>query len=397
MARSRIGRYLRHWLMPLVLAAGPPAAAQDGGTWRSTPAAAMSDRDADALRPVVDRLVGQAVTAEAIPGVIVGVSWQGRRSYFGYAATGGQPFGSDTIVEVGSITKVFTTALFAQALREGRMQAEAPLRSLMPERRLSACTGRITPLQLADFQSGMPELPPDVPRDLAQRGIDTYTARDFLDWVARWPGGGDGDDCALPAPYRYSNASIGLLGILVAERLGAPWADLVHSRITAPLGMGSTAIRVPEEQRDRLAQGHGPGGRPVMPWPVFAWYAAGALRSTAADMLAFGEAALGHPTVNGAPVPPALTQAFRDAMAPIYRPEGQSFAQAMAWQVETGDPEAGQHPVFMKAGGTDGFNSVIAVNPSKDLAIFIGASRAQSGIPRLGVMLARQIRGEALR
>ncbi|MEH3148570.1 MAG: serine hydrolase [Methylobacterium frigidaeris] len=395
--RSPITRHLRRWAMLLALAA-PPAAAQDGGPWSGgPPATALSGSEAGALRPLVDRIVGRAVAEEAIPGAIVGVSWRGQRSYLGYAGTGGTPFAPDTIVEVGSITKVFTTALFAQAVREGRMRADVPIQSLMPDRRLSACTGRITPLQLADFRSGMPELPGDIPRPLAERSIDTYTMRDFLDWVSRWSADRDGAECVLPAPYRYSNASVGLLGTLVAERLGAPWEELVRTRITGPLRMRSTAVRVPEDRRDRVAQGHGPGGRPVMPWPVFAWYPAGALRSTAEDMLAFGEAALGHPAVDGAAVPPGLTGALQDAMAPVYQPEGQPFAQAMAWQVESGDPAAGQHPVYLKAGGTDGFNSVIVVNPSKDLAIFIAASRAGTGIPRLGVLLARQLRPEALR
>jgi hypothetical protein len=109
-------------------------------------------------------------------------------------------------------------------------------------------------------------------------------------------------------------------------------------------------------------------------------------------MLAFGEAALGHETVNDAPVPARLSEALKEAMQPIYQPSGQVFGQGMAWIENAGDPEAGQRPVFLKVGGTDGFNSVIVINPGKDLAVFIAASKPQSGIPRLGVELSRQIR-----
>src|SRR5262249_56951585 len=114
------------------------------------------------------------------------------------------------------------------------------------------------------------------------------------------------------------------------------------------------------------AEGFGRNGQRVIPWPVFAWYAAGALRSTATDMLAFGEAALGHETVNGENVPPLLTKGLQEAMTPIYRPEGQAWRQGMAWVENIGDAEAGQRPVYLKVGGTDGFNSVIVVNPGKD-------------------------------
>ncbi|MGU3538446.1 serine hydrolase domain-containing protein [Methylobacterium sp. A54F] len=390
---ARHGRNDRRWHRLLLWAGlslvGATAAAAQGGPAGGT----ASGADAEALRPLVDRLVGGAVAREAMPGAVVGVSWRGRRSYFGYSGTGDRPYEPGTIVEIGSITKVFTTALFAEAVIEGRMQRDAPIQSYLPDRRLRPCTARITPQQLADFTSGMPALPGDAPRALAERGIGTYTGADFLRWVERWsPEDGEGGVCGLPAPYRYSNASVGLLGDLVAARLGGRWEELVRARITGPLGMASTAVAVPAEQRARLAPGYGADGQPVMPWPVFAWYAAGALRSTAVDMLAFGEAALGHETVEGAAVPPLLIRALREAMAPIYQPEGQTFGQGLAWIEEPGDAEAGQRPVFLKVGGTDGFNSVLVVNPGKDLVVFIAASRPRSGVPRLGVALSRQIR-----
>lgn len=354
---------------------------------------AASGEDAETLRPLVDRIAGNFVARENAPGLIVGVSLRGRRSFFGYSGGGDAPYGLNTIVEIGSITKVFTTALFVEAVLEGRMQRDAPIQSYLPNRTLHPCAGQVTPLQLADFTSGMPTLPGNAPRQLAQRGIENYTSEDFLAWVERWtPEGGEAGACELPAPYRYSNASVGLLGYLVAERLGGRWLELVHDRITGPLRMSSTSVTVTAAQRERLAQGYGSDGQAVIPWPVFAWYAAGALRSSARDMLAFGEAALGHETVEGSSVPPVLTRALAEAMAPIYQPEGQAFGQGMAWVEDVGDPEAGQRPVFYKAGGTDGFNSVIVINPGKDLAVFVAASRPKSGVPRLGIQLSRQIR-----
>ncbi len=109
-------------------------------------------------------------------------------------------------------------------------------------------------------------------------------------------------------------------------------------------------------------------------------------------MLAFGEAALGHPTINGNTTPPALIAGLKSAMTPIYEPEGMVIGQGMAWVQNPGDDEEGTRPVYLKDGGTDGFNSVIVVNPGKDLAVFISANRPDSGIPRLGVALARHIR-----
>ena len=96
--------------------------------------------------------------------------------------------------------------------------------------------------------------------------------------------------------------------------------------------------------------------------------------------------------MTGAPVPPALTRALREAMTPLYQPEGQTFRQGMAWIEEIGDPDAGQRPVFLKVGGTDGFNSVVVVNPGKDLVVFVAGGQPKIGAERLGVALSRQIR-----
>ena len=390
---SRSGRTRRAVLLAassafLVMAAAlQPAAAQDPPIQPAT----ASGPDAQRLQPLVDRMAGRVMQRFGTNGMIVGVSWQGRRSYFGFAAPGGTAFDADTIVEIGSVTKVFTTALLAEAIAEGRIQADDNLQSLMPRRSFAPCTGQMTALQLADFSSGMPDEPGNLPRRLAERGIDHYTSEDFLNWVSRWSED-TGEGCNLPAPYRYSNASVGLLGYILADRLGEGWEELVRRRITDPLGMTSTHMRVPPEQQGRLAQGYGTEGNAVIPWPVFAWYAAGALRSSASDMLAFGEAALGHEAINGGTTPPALIAGLRTAMTPVYEPEGRLFGQGMAWIEHPGDEEEGTRPVYLKDGGTDGFNSVIVINPAKDLAVFISANRADSGIPRLGVALSRHIR-----
>jgi CubicO group peptidase (beta-lactamase class C family) len=219
--------------------------------------------------------------------------------------------------------------------------------------------------------------------------VTDYTESDFLHWVARWSPV-DGGACSLPAPYLYSNASVGLLGVIVANAMATPWRQLVADRITGPLGMRDTAIDPAD--RTRLAQGHGPGGNNVIPWPVFAWYAAGALRSTAEDMLNFGEAGLGHATINGLPVPPALRDGLRLAMTPVYRPEGRPFRQALSWAVEPDNDSGAPGTMTYKDGGTDGFNSVIVVDAAKNAVVFIAANKAKSGIPLLGRALMKQLR-----
>ena len=91
-------------------------------------------------------------------------------------------------------------------------------------------------------------------------------------------------------------------------------------------------------------------------------------------MISFGEANLGHEEVNGKPVSPELIAAMQLAQKPIYTmPNGNK--QAMAWVNNLGQGNSNLHPVIVKNGGTSGFGTVIAINPTKDAAIFIGMNQ----------------------
>jgi len=299
-------------------------------------------------------------------GAIVAVSLHGHRYFFPYgkATNAGAPFTRETLVEIGSCTKTFTTTLFALAINRNQIVPDASAQKYMPNG-YTLRAQQLTPLQLADFTSGMPDDPTNLPRGFERRSIESYTVKDFLTWASNYE-----PRTQLPASYKYSNAGIGLLSYLVATATGKTWEDQVNSEILRPLGMADTTLRPTPEQQKRLAQGHNRGGQNAPRWPVFAWYAAGGLRSTAHDMISFGEANLGHKEVNGKPVSAELIAAMQLAQKPIY-PIPNGNEQAMAWVNNIG----GGDPVILKNGGTAGFGNGIAIYPTKDAAIFIAMNQ----------------------
>lgn len=299
-------------------------------------------------------------------GAIVAVSLRGHRYFFPYgtANDAGAPITRETVMEIGSCTKTFTTTLFALAINRNQIIPDASAQKYMPSG-YTLRAQQLTPLELADFTSGMPDDPMNLPRGLEQRSIEHYTVRDFLTWASNYE-----PRTRLPAPYKYSNAGIGLLSYLVATATGKTWEEQLDSEILESLGMTDTTLRPTPEQETRLAQGHNRAGQDAPRWPVYAWYAAGGLRSTAHDMISFGEAYLGHAEVNGRPVSAELIAAMQLAQKPIYTmPNGNK--QAMAWVNDV----RGGAPVILKNGGTAGFGSGIAICPTKDAAIFIGMNQ----------------------
>lgn len=319
-------------------------------------------------------------------GTIVAVSLHGHRYFFPYgkATDAGAPFTRETVVEIGSCTKTFTTTLFALAINRNQITPDASAQQYMPNGYMLRAQ-QLTPLELADFTSGMPDDPTNLPREPQRRSIESYTIKEFLAWASNYE-----PTTQLPAPYKYSNAGIGLLSYLVATASGKTWEDQVNSEILQPLGMNDTTLRPTPEQQKRLAQGHNRAGQDAPRWPVFAWYAAGGLRSTAHDMISFGEANLGHKEVNGKPVSAELIAAMQLAQKPIYAIRNGN-KQAMAWVNDMGGGNPNLHPVIMKNGGTSGFGTVIAINPTKDAAIFIGMNQVGANPAEKAVEILRRL------
>src|SRR5437016_9721295 len=98
----------------------------------------------------------------------------------------------------------------------------------------------------------------------------------------------------IGSQYEYSNLGGGLLGHALALRAGMSYEDLVESRICAPLGMNSTRITLTPEMKGRLAGGHNAALETVENWDLPTLAGAGALRSTANDLLTFVAANLGY-------------------------------------------------------------------------------------------------------
>jgi CubicO group peptidase (beta-lactamase class C family) len=344
-----------------------------------------------AVRQVVDRIIAPYQKQYQLPGIMVGVSIHGRRYFFPYgqATDKGAAFTADTLVEIGSCTKTFTTTIFAAALNSKQISSPYA-RTYMPNAmQLQPNAQNMTLLELADFSSGMPRYPP------GSHDIKDYTTHDFLTWVSSW-----NPTAPPPAPYKYSNAGVGLLSYLVADATGMSWEEQLRSDILKPLGMHDTTLHPSTSQEKRLAMGHDSAGKDVPPYPISAWYAAGGLRSTTRDMLRFGEANLGESQVDGHPVPYSLSAAMQLAQTPIYTlaknigetvPSDGKEEQAMAWVTVPGDPPHGVHPVIWKGGDTTGFDSVIATSLFNDVVVFIVVNQNGRAPTSRGIEMAQAL------
>ena len=321
-------------------------------------------------------LLRERVASRKTPGLVVGILDASGQRFIsaGTGAPGPAELDGNTLFEIGSITKVFTSAILADMVLRGEVALADPLAKYLPAgTRAPSRDGRqITLLDLATHMSGLPRLPNNLsPRDAANPYVD-YTSEKLYAFLS-----GHELRRAVGAQFEYSNLGAGLLGHLLELRTGLSYETLVTARILRPLAMTHTRITLSEDDRRLLAAGHTAGGRVTPPWDLGVLAGAGALRSTARDVLRFLEANI-QAGANSAHVPlPALrmTHDPRHAIGP-------GAHVGMGW-ISRLTPSG---TIFMHDGGTGGHRSFAAFDPARGVAVVV-LSASSTDVADLGLAL----------
>jgi len=226
-------------------------------------------------------------------GIVVGlVDDKGTRiiSYGTLKKDSNQEVDGNTVFEIGSVSKVFTTLLLADMVERGEVSLNDPISKFLPKsvKTPSKDGKQITLLDLATQTSGLPRLPNNLtPKDPANPYAD-YTVEQMYAFLSGYTLTRE-----IGASYEYSNLGVGLLGHILTLAAGMDYETLVLTRICKPLKMDSTRIKLTPELRARLATGHDQSGNPVESWDIPTLAGAGAIRSTANDLLKFVAANMG--------------------------------------------------------------------------------------------------------
>ncbi|KGH46186.1 beta-lactamase [Modestobacter caceresii] len=253
-------------------------------------------------RPVLDaahwqRRLDELAAAHRVPGAVLAIRrvTPGADDELVEAATGvlnkatGVEVTTDSVFQIGSITKVWTTTLVMQLVDEGKLDLDAPLVEALPE------------LQLGD---------PDVAKRVTMRHLLTHTSGIDGDVFTDT---GRGDDCIeryvaaladvaqnhpLGATFSYCNSGFTLVGRVVEVLTGQTWDAALRERVIEPLGLTHTSTLPEEAILHRAAVGHIAAEPGAEPQPSPTWLLprslgpAGLVNATARDVTAFAAAHL---------------------------------------------------------------------------------------------------------
>ena len=319
--------------------------------------AALAAVPVSELKAVLDRDLAAALKNGALApatggGVVIGVVQRGTRRIFAYGSVE-----EDSIFEIGSITKTFTGLMLAQMVAQQKVKLDEPVRELLPPGTVAKPAGaEITLLDLATQQSGLPRMPDNFhPADEADPYAD-YRPANLYEFISK-----HGVSKPASTGFNYSNLGLGLLGQALANRAGMTYPELLRAEITGPLEMHDTVVKLSPEQEKRFAQGHTANHQPAHAWYLDALAGAGAIRSTAGDMLTYLEAQL-HPDI----VRSKETLASALQMSHELRSDSMpGMKVGLAWLFET------KTGIFWHNGATGGYSSYVFFNPKEDFAAVV--------------------------
>ena len=199
---------------------------------------------------------------------------------------------ADTIYEIGSISKVFTGILLADAVEQEKVKLDQTLGTLVEglAETDEEIANSITLQHLSHHMSGLPRMPANMAPADPNNPFDGYDRKMLQEYLK--------STVTISPPgekYNYSNLGVGLLGDLLSQQAGKSYEQLLAERIFQPLEMKDSSLNVPAEKMKRFAPPHNSTLAKDYCWDFDALAGCGAIRSSVNDMAKFMQANIDPP------------------------------------------------------------------------------------------------------
>ncbi|WP_433236986.1 serine hydrolase domain-containing protein [Streptosporangium sp. CA-135522] len=353
-------------------------------------ASAGSAALAGILAAAVPRVCSAAVAVIAVGGATAAAAVGGELVRYAGAShellPDRPPARRDSIFDLASLTKLFTTAIILSLVEEGRLGLDEPVATWLPGGPAGA-----TLRHLLTHTAG---LPPGhrVHEELAGDGPGILAAR--LERILSTP--------PLHPPgerHLYSDVGMVMAGRLAEIAGGATLEELLRLRITGPLGLGDTGYRPAPSLRPRIVATEDKPERE----------GSGCVRGEVHDETAHGLGGVaGHAGIfSTADDVVRFAESLRTGGAPVLRPEtvaemtrdqgvtGAAFGQGLG--VRIGDP-AVVGPLTSAYGHSGFTGTALAVDPARALTVVLLTNNVHPLRGRAGIReLRHAVAAEALR
>jgi D-alanyl-D-alanine carboxypeptidase len=255
-----------------------------GGAGSSPPTLPLSP-PLISLAGTVDGIVHTQMQQFGIPGMVVALA-KGDTSLYvqGYGVTNletGSVTQTDTVYEIGSITKQFTAALIMKLKEQGKLAVDDPISKYLPQYNFPSA---VTIRMCLTHTSGLANYT-DFPQlgDWVRNGVSEATV---LTAISQAP--------LLFQPgtqYSYSNSNFFILGSIIEALTGQSYETNLEQSIFQPLSLQNTYYPLPPAGQSAIGYtNNGAGLVPATVWDRSAAFSAGALSSNVYDLITWDQA-----------------------------------------------------------------------------------------------------------
>lgn len=266
-----------------------------------------------------------------------------------------------TIFPVLSLSKLFTATAIMQLVEQGKISLDADVNTYLKQNHVPATYAQpITIAQLLTHTAGFD----DDSQAIGNIAATPNAVLPLHDYLATYP-----PVRILPpgSRYLYSNAAYDVLGAVVEDVSGQPFAEYMDAHILRPLGMTHSSFLPPAESSD-LATSYRYDDTQLVPMPrhYFSNAPSAGLTTTAADMAHFLIAQLQH---------------GRYENQAILRPETVALMQRQHFPNEPDEPGMGygfntatlgsHHAIWKDGDDLDRIHSKVLLYPDRQIGYFI--------------------------
>jgi D-alanyl-D-alanine carboxypeptidase len=302
-----------------------------------------------------------------------------QRGYGFMDLAGQQPLPADAIFRIGSITKQFTAAAILQLVEQGKLKLTDPIGKYLRQPYLrdpSKPIAQVTLHQLLTHTSGIPSFT-DLPWYESNKG----KAQSHADVVAVF--------ADLPLEFEpgtrfsYSNSGYYLLGLVVEQVSGQPYADYLLQHVFEAAGLVDTRYCPDAQDYPRATPGYDHMGqlRTAVSISMTIPFAAGALCSSTSDLVRWTQA-----LSSGKVIKP---ESFAHMCSETLLKGGQRSLYGFG--LSLGELEG--HRRLDHGGGIEGFVSQLSYYPDADLHVAVLANTGSAVPGGLSQRLARIVLG----
>ncbi len=306
----------------------------------------------------VDDWVTKLMQAQHIPSLSLAVVHQGEtvfsKSYGSAHLELEVPATLDTVYQIGSVTKQFTATAIMMLVEDAKLALDESISCYQSD--LPSSWGAVTVRHLLNHTSGIKSFT-KLPNSAHHRTDQPVSREEILALVS-----GEPLDFMPGERYAYNNTGYYLLGHIIKQASGVPYAEFLQDRIFKPLAMTATRVNDMDDLIPHRANGYiwaenrWWNARPInMTWA----FSAGALVSTAED-LARWQAALGTKALLSVP-------SWEQMWVPTVVQDGTPVEYGFGWRVG----ERNGHRLISHDGVSPGFTALAEWYPSDELAVVV--------------------------